>query len=184
MGVIYITHRLDELKSVGDRVTVLSDGRTVHTGPLADLTTESIIRHMVGREISALYQRSPLPPGEERLRVEHLTRRGELTDICFSLRAGEIVGMAGLIGAGRTELCRALFGVDPVDAGKVSVSGRPVVIGSPKQAVKAGIALVTEDRQITGLALRLPISHNITLANMAAICRFDELKSGGQNPAA
>jgi ABC-type sugar transport system ATPase subunit len=184
MGVIYITHRLDELKSVGDRVTVLRDGKTVHTGPLADLTTESIIRHMVGREISALYQRSPLPPGEERLRVEHLTRRGELADICFSLRAGEIVGMAGLIGAGRTELCRALFGVDPVDSGKVSICGRPVSIGSPQEAVKAGLALVSEDRQVTGLALRLPIGHNITLANVAAISRFGFLNASAQNAAA
>jgi ABC-type sugar transport system ATPase subunit len=184
MGVIYITHRLDELQSVGDRVTILRDGKTVHNGPLADLTTESIIRHMVGREISALYQRNPLPPGGERLRVEHLTRRGELTDICFSLRAGEIVGMAGLIGAGRTELCRALFGVDPVDSGQVSVCGRPVVIRSPQEAVKAGLALVSEDRQVTGLALRLPIAHNITLANVAAISRFGFLSGSAQNAAA
>ena len=184
MGVIYITHRLDELQSVGDRVTILRDGKTVHTGPLADLTTESIIRHMVGREIAALYQRNPLPPGEERLRVEHLTRVGELTDICFSLRAGEIVGMAGLIGAGRTELCRALFGVDPVDSGRVSVCGRPVSIRSPQEAVKAGLALVSEDRQVTGLALRLPIAHNITLANAAAISRFGFLNGSAENTAA
>jgi ABC-type sugar transport system ATPase subunit len=184
MGVIYITHRLDELQSVGDRVTILRDGKTVHTGPLAELTTESIIRHMVGREISALYQRNPLPPGEERLRVEHLTRRGELTDICFSLRAGEIVGMAGLIGAGRTELCRALFGVDTVDSGSVSVNGRPVSIRSPKEAVRAGLALVSEDRQVTGLALRLPIADNITLANVRGISRFGFLNGRAQNAAA
>ena len=184
MGVIYITHRLDELQAVGDRVTILRDGKTVHNGALAELTTESIIRHMVGREVSALYQRNPLAPGEERLRVEHLTRLGELTDICFSLRAGEIVGMAGLIGAGRTELCRALFGVDPVDSGRVSVCGRPVSIRSPKEAVKAGLALVSEDRQVTGLALRLPIAHNITLANVAAISRFGFLNGSAQNTAA
>jgi ABC-type sugar transport system ATPase subunit len=184
VGVIYITHRLDELQSVGDRVTILRDGRTVHTGPLAELTTERIIHHMVGREVSAIYQRDPLPPGAELLRVEHVNQQGRLNDISFSLRAGEIVGLAGLIGAGRTELCRALFGVDPVDSGKVSVCGREVVIGSPKQAVKAGIALVTEDRQITGLALRLPIAHNITLANMPAICRFGLVDSGAQNSAA
>jgi ribose transport system ATP-binding protein len=183
-GVIYITHRLDELQSVGDRVTILRDGSTVHTGPLADLTTERIIHHMVGREVSAIYQRDPLPPGGDLLCVEHLTRQGQLNDISFSLRAGEIVGMAGLIGAGRTELCRALFGVDPVDSGKVSVCGREVRIGSPKQAVKAGIALVTEDRQFTGLALRLPIAHNITLANVPAICRFGFLDGGAQNSAA
>src|SRR5258708_11495375 len=184
VGVIYITHRLDELQSVGDSVTILRDGRTVHTGPLAELTTERIIHHMVGREVSAIYQRDPLPPGDELLRVEHVSQQGQLHDISFSLRAGEIVGLAGLIGAGRTELCRALFGVDPVDSGKVSVCGREVVIGSPKQAVKAGIALVTEDRQITGLALRLPISHNITLANMPAICRYGLVDGRAQNSAA
>jgi len=184
VGVIYITHRLDELQSVGDRVTILRDGRTVHTGSLAELTTERIIHHMVGREVSAIYQRDPLPPGDELLRVEHVSQQGRLNDISFSLRAGEIVGLAGLIGAGRPELCRALFGVDPVDSGKVSVCGREVVIGSPKQAVKAGIALVTEDRQITGLALRLPIAHNITLANMPAVCRFGLVDGGAQNSAA
>ena len=185
MGVIYITHRLDELQSVGDRVTILRDGRTVHTSALTELTTDRIIHHMVGREVSALYQRDPLPPGDERLRVEHLSRKGELDDISFSLRAGEIVGMAGLIGAGRTELCRALFGVDRIDSGRVFVCGREVSIGSPKQAVRAGIALVTEDRQITGLALRLPIAHNITLANVQGISRFGCFLDGGaQNSAA
>jgi ABC-type sugar transport system ATPase subunit len=139
---------------------------------------------MVGREVSALYHRDPLPAGEELLRVEHLTRRGELSDICFSLRAGEIVGMAGLIGAGRTELCRALFGVDPVDSGRVCVCGREASIGSPQEAVKAGVALVTEDRQITGLALRLPITHNITLANVTAISRFGFLNGGAQDATA
>jgi ABC-type sugar transport system ATPase subunit len=183
MGVIYITHRLDELQSVGQRVTILRDGRTVHAGWLAELTTERIIQHMVGREVSAIYRRDPLPAGDEVLRVENLSRSGQLHDICFSLRAGEIVGMAGLIGAGRTELCRALFGVDPIDSGKVFISGSEVRIGSPLQAVKAGIALVTEDRQITGLALQLPIGHNITLANVPAISHFGFLNRGAQHVA-
>ena len=184
MGVIYITHRLDELQAVGDRVTILRDGKTVHTSQLAELTTDRIIQHMVGREVSTIYQRDSLPPGDELLRVEHVTRQGQLSDISFSLRAGEIVGMAGLIGAGRTELCRALFGVDQVDSGKVFVRGREVRIGSPQEAVKAGLALVTEDRQITGLALRLPIAHNITLANVAGISRFGFIDGDAQNSAA
>jgi ribose transport system ATP-binding protein len=175
MGVIYITHRLEELRAVGDRVTVLRDGRTVHTGPLAELTTHQIIQHMVGREMAALYQREPFPPGDELLAVENLTRKPLLADISFTLRAGEIVGMAGLIGAGRTELCRALFGVDPIDSGTVRIAGREERIRSPREAVAAGIALATEDRQITGLALRLPISHNLTLANVPAICHFSFL---------
>jgi len=181
MGVIYITHRLEELRSIGDRVTILRDGRTVHAGALRELTVDRIIQHMVGREVSAIYTRQPLPPGEEMLRVENLNERGRLHEISFSLRAGEIVGMAGLIGAGRTELCRALFGVDPIDSGSISVGGRQVEIGSPQEAVKAGVALVTEDRQITGLALRLPIAYNVTLANMRSICRFGFLDGHAQN---
>ncbi len=184
VGVIYITHRLDELQSVGDRVTILRDGRTVHTSPLAELTTSRIIQHMVGRELSAIYHRDSLPPGDELLRVEHLNQEGQLRDISFSLRAGEIVGMAGLIGAGRTELCRALFGVDPIDSGRVWVRGRDVKIHSPQEAVEAGIALVTEDRQVTGLALRLPVAHNITLANVRGISRFGFLDGAAQNAAA
>ena len=121
VGVIYITHRLEELRMIGDRVTVLRDGETVHSGPLADLSTNDIIRHMVGRELTSIYTRAPLPPGEELLRVQHLTREPLLKDISFSLRAGEIVGLAGLIGAGRTELCRALFGLDAIQHGVVTV---------------------------------------------------------------
>jgi ribose transport system ATP-binding protein len=171
MGVIYITHRLEELRAVGDRVTILRDGCTVHSGPLREMTTDQIIHSMVGREVSAIYRREPIPPGEELLRVEHLTRRGKLEDISFSLRAGEIVGLAGLIGAGRTELCQAIFGLDAIDAGVVLVAGRKAQIRTPREAVGAGIALLTEDRQKTGLALRLPIANNITLANLVAISR-------------
>ena len=184
VGVIYITHRLDELQSVGGRVTILRDGKTVHCSPLAELTTDRIIQHMVGRELSAIYHREALPPGDELLRVEGVNQKGELHDISLSLRAGEIVGMAGLMGAGRTELCRALFGVDPVDSGRVFVGGREVRLKSPQEAVDAGIALITEDRQITGLALRLPIAHNITLANVRRISRFGVLDRAAQTSAA
>lgn len=172
MGVIYITHRLEELRAVGDRVTILRDGRTVHTGPLADLTTDRIIEHMVGREFASIYERDPVPPGAELLRVHNLTQKGKLTDISFTLRAGEIVGLAGLMGAGRTELCRALFGVEAIDSGQVWIAGKPAHIQSPRDAVAAGIALVTEDRQRTGLAVHLPVAVNITLANAPAISQF------------
>jgi ribose transport system ATP-binding protein len=175
MGVIYITHRLDELRAVGDSVTILRDGCTVCTAPLQEMTTAEIIRNMVGREVSAIYHRDPIPPGEELLRVEHLTRRGKLEDISFTLRAGEIVGMAGLIGAGRTELCRAIFGLDRIDSGTVLVAGRPARIRSPREAVSAGIALLTEDRQKTGLALRLPVASNVIMSNVAGISHFGVL---------
>ncbi len=169
MGVIYITHRLEELRAVGDRVTIFRDGRSVHTGALTAISTDEIIQHMVGREVSALYHRTPLPPGEELLRVEGLARAGALEDISFTLRAGEIVGLGGLVGAGRTALCRALFGIDPVDRGRVLVAGRPVAIRGPQEAVKAGIALVTEDRQRTGVAVRLPMVANTVIANLPAV---------------
>jgi ABC-type sugar transport system ATPase subunit len=175
MGVIYITHRLEELRAVGDRVTVLRDGRTVRTAPLREMPTDQIIRDMVGREVSAIYRRDPLPPGEELLRVENVTCGERLENINLTLRAGEIVGMAGLIGAGRTELCRAIFGLDAIDSGTVLISGKQVRIRSPREAVDAGIALVTEDRQKTGLALRLPISNNVTMANLPAVSHLGVL---------
>ncbi len=172
MGVIYITHRLEELRSVGDRVTILRDGETVHAGPLAEIGVDDIIRHMVGRQVTTIYERSAVPPGEELLRVHNLSRRPILDDITFALRAGEIAGMAGLVGAGRTELCRAIFGLDPIDSGAIWVAGREVRIRSPREAVAAGIALVPEDRQKDGLATGLPVGYNVTLANLAPISRF------------
>ena len=178
MGVIYITHRLEELRSVGDRVTVLRDGETVHAGPLSELSIDKLIHHMVGREVTSIYHRDPLPPGEEALRVEHVTRHPVLKDVSFTLRAGEITGMAGLLGAGRTELCRAIFGMDKIDSGSIHVGGRRVDIRSPREAVKAGIALIPEDRQHTGLAIRLPIAHNMTIANLEGVSSFGFLQLG------
>jgi ABC-type sugar transport system ATPase subunit len=172
VGVIYITHRLDELRSIGDRVTVLRDGITVHTGPLAGLNTAQLIQHMVGREVSAIYSREPAPAGPELLRVEGLTRAPLLKDISFTLRAGEIVGLAGMIGAGRTELCRALFGIDPMDRGEITIEGRRADIRNPIQAVRAGLALIPEDRQHTGLATALPVAYNTTMANLGRVSRL------------
>ncbi len=178
MGVIYITHRLEELRSVGDRVTVFRDGRSVHSGELAAITTDQIIHHMVGREVSSIYERQTLPPGDELLCVEALSVKSKLENISLTLRAGEIVGLAGLVGAGRTELCRAIFGIDRVDSGRIRVKGRQVAIGSPQQAVANGIALVTEDRQRTGVALRLPIASNVVMANLAAVSRAGVVDGG------
>jgi ABC-type sugar transport system ATPase subunit len=180
VGVIYITHRLEELRSIGGRVTVLRDGATVHESALSEITTDQLISYMVGRPVSAIYSREPLPPGRPLLEVEHLHSR-KVHDVSFSIRAGEIVGMAGLIGAGRTELCEALFGADPYESGTIRVDAKRVEIRSPEDAVKAGIALVTEDRQRTGLALRLPIAANVTMANVGAISRFGVLDLGKQD---
>ena len=180
MGVIYITHRLEELRSVGDMVTVLRDGQTVHHGPLSELTTDQLIRHMVGREITALYHREPLPAGEEMLRVEDVSVGKTLRHVSLTLRAGEITGMAGLIGAGRTELCRAIFGIDRVDSGRMFVRGKEVRIGSPHEAVQAGIALIPEDRQRTGLAAALPIDYNVTIAKLPELGRFGFLNHASE----
>jgi len=171
MGIIYITHRLEELRPIGDRVTILRDGKTVVTTEAASLTIEQIIRHMVGRPLTALYQRSPVIPGRELLRVEREGSR-------FAIHSGEIVGLAGLIGAGRTELCRWLFGIDGLPHGEVYVEGRRVQIRSPRDATAVGIALVPEDRQRSGLALRLPIRANITLTHLSSVSRFGLLHAG------
>ena len=171
MGVIYITHRLDELRSVGDRVTILRDGRTVHTATIDELTTAEMIRHMVGREVAAMYQRDSMPPGEELLRVEGLSQGTRLRNISFSLRAGEIVGMAGLMGAGRTELCCALFGLSPATAGRILVEGKPVNLRKPDDAVRAGLALIPEDRGRAGLARELPVTFNVTAASLGLVSK-------------
>lgn len=174
MGVIYITHRLEELRAIGDRVTVLRDGATVHTGSLKDLRREQLIQYMVGRPLETAYRRDSLPFGEVLLRADGLSA-GMLHDITFEIRAGEIVGLAGLMGAGRTELCRALFGLDR-SQGKLEIAGKQITAKSPREAVAAGIALVPEDRQRDGLALALPIAYNITMPDLRRVSRFGVLE--------
>lgn len=171
MGVIYITHRLEELQAIGHRITVLRDGATVYTGPLAELTRDELIQHMVGRPLNAIYHRQPLPPGETLLRVNNLSR-GILRDISFAIRAGEIVGLAGLMGAGRTELCRVLFGLDLLEKGTVEIAGRTLGPKNPRQAVASGLALIPEDRQHDGLVLKLPVAQNISMPDLARISSF------------
>lgn len=162
IGILYITHRLAELDEMADEVTVLRDGETVYHGEFADTSMDGIVHHMVGRPVERIYERDSLDPGAVVLDVD-------LPGAKFSVRAGEIVGLAGLMGAGRTELCQTLFGITPSAEGSVAVDGQPVHPNSPREAVDAGIALITEDRQMTGLALELPIRMNITMANLSAV---------------
>lgn len=175
-GVIYITHRLEELRTLGDQVTVLRDGATVHTGPLADLSRAQLIQHMVGRDLGEMYSRQPYTPGAPLLRIRNLSRAGLLDNISLELRAGEIVGLAGLMGAGRTELCRAIFGIDSYDSGSIEANGQPLQLKSPRDAVRAGIALIPEDRQKTGLATQLPVGWNLTLSSLSAHCSYGFLQ--------
>jgi ABC-type sugar transport system ATPase subunit len=181
VSVIYITHRMEELRALGEKVTVLRDGETVYSGEMDRTTTAELIRHMVGREFEAIYRRTPLKPGPERLRVEGLSRKGVLKGISLSLRGGEIVGMAGLIGAGRTELCRAIFGADRVEQGRIYVDGKEEKIRSPRDAVRCGLALVPEDRQRAGLASGLPVGHNMLMASVERVCRFGFLNHRLEN---
>jgi ABC-type sugar transport system ATPase subunit len=176
-GVIYITHRLEELRTVGDHVTILRDGATVHSCALAELSRAELIQHMVGRDLGSMYQRAPLPAGETLLEVKGLSRGKVLDQISFQLRAGEIVGLAGLMGAGRTELCRVLFGIDRFDQGEIRVEGQPLRPASPRDAVAAGIALIPEDRQRTGLATQLPVGWNLTLSSLTAHSRYGVLQA-------
>jgi len=175
VSIIYISHRLEELHEVADRITILRDGQKVITAPFASMEMTEIIRHMVGRELSAMFPEKEAQVGEEILRVENLSRAGVLHDISFSLRAGEILGVAGLVGAGRTELARALFGLDRIDSGKVIVFGREVQPTSPSRAIATGMAYLTEDRKVTGLALGLDISANVTLANLKRLVSFGRI---------
>jgi ribose transport system ATP-binding protein/rhamnose transport system ATP-binding protein len=167
VAVLYITHRIEEMFQVGDTVTVLRDGTHVHTGPLANQDEDSLIAMMVGRAIANLYPgRRPEPSGADaRLEVRGLRPEGFPAPVDLSVRAGEVVGVAGLLGSGRSELLRAIFGADPVGGGRVLVDGRPVPRGSTRAAARRGIGLLTEDRKESGLLPELSIEENIAIAS-------------------
>ncbi|WP_427365825.1 sugar ABC transporter ATP-binding protein [Candidatus Caldatribacterium saccharofermentans] len=161
--IIYISHRLEEIYEICDRVTVLRDGRYIATRDVRDVTMEDLIRMMVGREVVERFPRVSHTAGEEVLRVEGLTRRGVLENISFSLRKGEILGIAGMVGSGRTELLRAIYGVDPIDEGKIYIRGKEARIRSPLDAINHGIALLPEERKVHGLVLLLSVLDNLGL---------------------
>jgi rhamnose transport system ATP-binding protein len=163
-AVIFISHRLEELYALADRVTVLRDGAYVGTKPMEDVTHDDLIHMMVGRTITNLFPKQDVRAGEIILKVENLTRAGSFYDVSFELRRGEILGLAGLVGAGRTNVARAIFGVEPPTAGKIEIDGREVNIKSPQQAIELGLAYVPEDRQLHGLIPAMPLTPNISLA--------------------
>lgn len=172
-AIVYISHRLEEVFQIADRVTVLRDGKHIATRNTADLTREEIIRLMVGRELTQMIPKVPAPIGDVVLEVRGLSQKGRLYDISFQLRKGEILGIAGLVGAGRTELARAIFGADRIDSGELLLEGKPIRVRSPQDAIKLGIGLVTEDRKAQGLVLGMVVRENITLANLGALTRFN-----------
>ncbi len=172
IGIIYISHRLEEIFEIGDRVTVMRDGEYIDTKPVGELTRELIISMMVGRTLKNEFPKEEFARGEERLRVEGLSRRGAFRDIDFSVHRGEIVGLTGLVGAGRTEVARAIFGADPIDGGQILLDGAPLRLTSPRGAIQHGIGLLTEDRKGQGLVLGLSVRENTTLANLKALSAF------------
>ena len=172
VAIVYISHRLDEVKALGDRATVLRDGSCVGTVLVGETPIDDLIRLMVGRDLHDKFPKTSVEPGEDALRVEHLTRAGVLHDVSFHVRRGEILGIAGLVGARRTETVRAIFGADPLDGGRILVHGRPVAIGSPRDAIRHRIALIPEDRTRQGILASMSVRENITLS---ALPRFAHL---------
>ena len=167
VGIVYISHKMGELQQIADRVTVMRDGQYIATAPMATTSVDSIIGMMVGRQLDAFTKHLPdTTRNEVLLQVRGLNRGRAVRDVSFELRAGEILGFAGLMGAGRTEVARAIFGADPLDSGEIRVRGKPVTIRSPQQAVALGIGYLSEDRKHFGLATGLDVATNIALASM------------------
>jgi ribose transport system ATP-binding protein len=175
IAILYISHRLDEIFRIADRVTVMRDGKIVDTLPTSELDEDKLVRLMVGRDIGNLYPKTEVEIGDVVLRAEGITRGHVLNDCSFEVRAGEILGFAGLVGAGRTELARAVFGADRIDSGTVELDGRRLRIRGPQNAIEAGIGYLTEDRKGEGLALQLGVDQNITLAHLPARLGFINL---------
>ena len=172
VGIIYISHRLEEVFRVGDRVTVLRDGQLVGNVDVADADMDMLIRMMVGRELREKFPKQSAVSSKEALRVVGLNRKGILHDINFSLNKGEVLGIAGLVGSGRTELCRAVFGADRIDSGEIHVHGDRVEIRAPTDAIRAGIGFLTEDRKGQGLVLGEPVKHNVSLPILKLLSRL------------
>ncbi|YBV94941.1 sugar ABC transporter ATP-binding protein (plasmid) [Phyllobacteriaceae bacterium JZ32] len=170
VGIIYISHRLDEVFRIADRITVMKDGASVATVDRADVEIDEVIRMMVGRSLKALFGEDVArQPGDEVLRVENLSDGGRIKGVSLSIRAGEIVGLGGLVGAGRTEFVRLVFGAERAQSGRIFIHGKEKVIRSPGDAVKAGIGLVPEDRKEQGLILDFPVRVNATLAKLGPL---------------
>ncbi len=182
IGVLFISHHLDEMKEIGDRVTVLRNGQWVATEDVADVTVSEVIELMVGRAMTEGFPfRAAVERGDELLSVEGLTYRGNVEPVSLSVREGEIVGVAGLVGSGRTEAMRAIFGADKATAGTIRVRGEEIHVGGPKDAVKAGICLLTEDRKSQGLILDMTLAQNTTITRLDAVVRRGLMQTGKED---
>ncbi|MER7278891.1 sugar ABC transporter ATP-binding protein [Dactylosporangium sp. NPDC000244] len=183
-AVLFISHRFDEVFALCQRITVMRDGQWVSTDPADELTVADVVRRMVGREVGELFPKEEAAIGEARLEVRGLNRQGAFHDVSFTVRSGEIVALAGLVGAGRSEVIRAVFGVDRYDSGEVLVDGRPLRAGSASAAIGAGLALVPEDRRQQGLVMELSVERNATLPRRWSLSRLGLLFGGAERRSA
>jgi rhamnose transport system ATP-binding protein len=183
-AVLFISHRFDEVFALCERITVMRDGQWVSSDRIEDMTVEQVVRRMVGRDVSSLYPKQDTVAGDVLLEVRGLTRHGVFTDVSFDVRGGEIVALAGLVGAGRSEVIQAVFGVDRYDSGEVRVAGRRLPQGRPAAAMAAGMALVPEDRRQQGLVMELSVERNATLTRRWSLSRFGLLGSAGERRSA
>lgn len=172
VSIIYISHRLEEIFEIADRITVMRDGKYVGTKPIAETNREDLIKMMVGRELTDVIPKVPAEIKGSALTVKNLTRKGVIEDINFTVHQGEVLGLAGLVGAGRTEVARAIFGADTIDAGEIWLDGKLVKIKSPRDAIRQGVGLVTEDRKALGLILGMVVRENISLANLDLLTKL------------
>jgi len=184
VSIVYISHRMEELFEIGNRVTVLRDGRTVGTYDVGEMSKTELIRVMVNRELTELFPKERANLGPEVLRVEKVSTHDGLQDISFSLRKGEVLGIAGLMGAGRTELARAIFGLDKLASRSISINGSPQRIGSPRAAINSGIGFLTEDRKSQGLVLPLSVKENLCLASVDKFSRWGLMNAQQEQQAA
>ena len=172
VAVLFITHRLEEVFALTQQVTIMRDGCHVYSGPTHTLDTPTILKHMEGRELHDYYPRPKVPFGPVALKVSHLSREGVFHDVSFEVRQGEIVALAGLVGAGRSEIVRTLFGIDPATEGEVHLNGQPLTLGDPAIAMSAGLAMVPEDRRAQGLVMDASIVRNATLTIVKRLTRL------------
>ena len=169
VSIVYISHRMEEIFELCDRITILRDGSYIGTEYIKDITMDDIVQMMIGREIGERYPARDVQIGQEVLRVEGLTHARLFKDVSFSVRAGEVLGVSGLMGAGRTEIMQAIFGNLPIVSGKIFIDGKEVSIKNPRQAIAAGIGFITEDRKTEGLLLEKSIAENIEIANLGKV---------------
>lgn len=183
-GLVFISHRFDEVFALCDMVTVMRDGAFISSDPIGDVSEEEIVRRMVGREVDNLFPKQEADIGEVVLRVENLQSTGVFHDVSFTVRSGEIVGLAGLVGAGRSEIARAIFGVDGYLSGRVTLAGKRIPKGNPSAAMQAGLGFVPEDRRKQGLVLESSVARNSTLAIRKGLSKWGFLGSKAENAAA